>query len=136
MENSLKYYFSDFDRNPSNLTPKKIEDLEKNAKLELPQEYKNTMLEFNGGEGPVGDNSWLCLYPLDKLLEINKNYELLMEQIPEFFLFGKDAADTGYAFHKSKKTFHGFGLMSDFKTDHIEFYGNTFIEFIEYLYNQ
>lgn len=136
MDNSLKYYLSDFNRNLAILTETKVKDLEQKLGFEFPCEYRDMMVEFNGGEGPVGNNCWLCLYPLEKLMEINKNYGLLMEQIPEYFLFGKDAADTGYAFHKSKKTFHCFGLMSDFKVDFIGFYGRNFIKFIEYLYNQ
>jgi len=94
------------------------------------------MKVFNGGEGEVGENGWLCLFPVDELLEINKDYALLLEQIPNYFLFGKDAADTGYAFHLINLTFHSFGLMSNFKTDAIEFCGNSFSEFIEYLYNK
>jgi hypothetical protein len=47
-----------------------------------------------------------------------------------------DAADTGYAFHRYNKTVHGFGLMSDFSTDPIEFLGNSFTEFLEYLFGR
>jgi len=94
------------------------------------------MQEFNGGEGEIGENSWLCLFPIEELASINENYKILMLQIPDYFLFGKDAADTGYAFHKNKKSIHAFGLMSNFETDPIEFCGNNFVEFLEYLYTQ
>jgi hypothetical protein len=102
----------------------------------LPKDYVDIMLEFDGGEGEVGEKSWLCLFPVGELVEGNKNYQLLMEQIPDYFLFGKDAADTGYAFHKQKQSFHSFGLMSNFRTDPIKFCGADFAEFIEYLYNR
>ncbi len=58
-----------------------------------------------------------------------------MEDIPDYFLIGKDAADTGYAFHKVQGTFHSFGLMSNFETDFIYFMGHDFYEFLETLYN-
>ncbi len=90
----------------------------------------------NGVEGEVGTNSWLCLFPIEDLILTNKDYGLLMAEIPYYFLIGKDAADTGYAFHKVNHTFHSFGLLSNFKTDPIELLGNTFAEFIKYLYFQ
>ncbi|WP_025144873.1 SMI1/KNR4 family protein [Pedobacter jeongneungensis] len=102
---------------------------------DLPKDYVAVMQEFNGGEGEIGDNSWLELFPVEQLLKINQEYHLLMEQIPEYFLFGKDAADTGYALHKQNKTYHAFGLMSNFKFDIIEFCGNSFLEFLEFLDN-
>lgn len=97
------------------------------------------MKEFNGSEREIGDNSWLELFPLEELQEINESYSLLilMEQIPAYFLFGKDATDTGYAFHKVKMTFHSFGLMSNFKTDHIDFCGHSFFDFLKiYIINR
>jgi hypothetical protein len=102
----------------------------------LPQSYVEWMKCHNGGEGEVGENSWLCLFPVEQLMSANKNYSLLMQQIPDYFLFGKDAADTGYAFHKQNGTFHSFGLMSNFKTDPIQFCGDDFVSFVEYLYNE
>jgi hypothetical protein len=82
-----------------------------------------------------GKNSWLCLFPIEKLVETDKNYGSLLEAIPDYFLFGKDTADMGYALHKQSQTFHSFGLMSDFETAPIEFCGNNFAEFLEYLYH-
>jgi hypothetical protein len=93
------------------------------------------MKDFNGGEGEVGENSWLLLFPINELREVNKDYNFLMDDIPDYFLIGKDAADTGYAFHKTNGTFHSFGLMSNFDTDPIEFLGDDFTAFLEYLYN-
>jgi hypothetical protein len=132
----LLNYLKGVSKSDFGATDDSIQDLQKHLDFKLPNEYLDLMKEFNGGEGEVGENSWLCLFPVEKLVSINQNYHLLMEQIPDYFLFGKDAADTGFAFHKNKKTIHSFGLMSNFKTDPIELCGNTFIEFIEYLYNQ
>jgi len=113
-----------------------IDDVQKRLDFSLPKDYIELISEFNGGEGEIGDNSWLCLFSIEELISTNKNYHLLMEEIPDYFLFGKDAADTGYAFHKRNGTFHSFGLMSNFKTDAIRFCGNNFWEFIEYLYKR
>jgi len=53
-----------------------------------------------------------------------------MENIPEYFLFGKNAADTGYTFHKYSHSYHVFGLMSNFDIDGINFCDSNFPEFI------
>ena len=117
-----------------------LQDTEFNAVTEsfdfkFPNIYVDVMKDFNGGEGEVGENSWLLLFPINELREVNKDYNFLMDDIPDYFLIGKDAADTGYAFHKTNGTFHSFGLMSNFDTDPIEFLGDDFAAFLEYLYN-
>jgi hypothetical protein len=136
MNDKLKYYLSDIVKNEEGASYELINDAQKNLGFTLPQDYIDLMKEFNGGEGEVGENSWLCLFSIEELATTNKDYCLLMEQIPNYFLFGKDSADTGYAFHKQNQTVHSFGLMSNFQTDSITFCGNNFVEFVEYLYNQ
>lgn len=136
MDDKLKYYLSDLERNDEGVSDEVIANVQKNIDFTLPEDYLDLMRTCNGGEGEVGENSWLCLFPIDELIQTNQNYILLMEKIPDYFLFGKDAADTGFAFRKSDKSIHSFGLMSNFKTDPIKFCGNNFREFIEYLYNR
>ena len=134
--NNIDFYFRDFVREPKGVSDETITKIESEVEFKFPKSYLEVMKQFNGGEGNIGNNSWLLLFPLEILKEVNEDYETLMTDIPDYFLFGKDAADTGYAFHKSNKTIHSFGLMSDFKTDPIEFCGNSFAEFVEYLYSQ
>lgn len=42
--------------------------------LELPSEYIEFMKKHNGGEGDTGE-SWLVIYPVEELEEINDNYQ-------------------------------------------------------------
>lgn len=136
MNEKMLSYLSEFEWNDSGATDDSLNKLQVLADFQLPVDYRELMKEFNGGEGEVGENGWLVLFPIEDLLRTNEDYISLMEQIPEYFLFGKDAADTGYAFNKRDKSFHSFGLMSDFKKDPIEFCGSSMVEFLEYLYNQ
>ena len=117
------------------LSEGEFEAVTKSFDFTIPETYLNVMKVSNGGEGEIGDESWLVLFPINELQQVNDNYRLLMTDIPDYFLIGKDAADTGYAFHKTYGTFHSFGLMSNFKTDSIEFLGKDFVAFLEYLYN-
>ncbi|OJZ00026.1 SMI1/KNR4 family protein [Sphingobacterium sp. 40-24] len=133
MDSPKALYLGDFTKG-SAVSAELINQVQRDLGFNLPDDYISILKEFNGSEGEVGDNSWLRLFPLEELQEINESYILLMEQIPDYFLFGMDAADTGYAFHKVKMTFHSFGLISNFKTDYIDFCGNSFSEFLENLY--
>ncbi|WP_342332025.1 SMI1/KNR4 family protein [Pedobacter sp. FW305-3-2-15-E-R2A2] len=87
-------------KNDIGASEKSIQELQKQIAFELSQDYIQLMKNFNAGEGEIGENGWLCLFPVEDLVIANSDYKLLMEQIPDYFLFGKDAADTGYAFHK------------------------------------
>ncbi len=98
-----------------------------------PKDYLDFMSEFVCGEGPVGRHGWLTLWKMEDLLAMNAQ-EYIMREIPNYLMFGKDAADTGYAFNKNDSCIYEFGLMSNFKTDPIEYCGNTFSEFLKYLY--
>lgn len=113
-----------------------IWEVQSNLDFKLPPDYLAVIKMYNGGEGEVGEESYLNLFSLEELEEVNADYAFLMNDIPDYFLFGKDAADTGYAFHKMNYTYHSFGLMSSFDTDPMVLCGNNFKEFIEYLYNR
>ena len=130
----IDYLLSGLEKD-SPLPEREFDLIIKDFDFRLPDTYMEVMKEFNGGEGEVGKDSWLLLFPINELQKVNDNYSLLMTDIPDYFLIGKDAADTGYAFHKTYGSFHSFGLISDFETDPIEFLGSNFIAFLEYLYN-
>jgi hypothetical protein len=133
--NNYQYYFSDFIRNSNGfLSDAVVQEVMEKAGFGFPADYTEVMKAYNGGEGSIGKNAWLILYPIEDLIQVNTDYGVLMEQIPDYFLFGKDAADTGFAFHKQYGTYHAFGLMSDFKADNIDYCGNSFFEFVRYLY--
>ena len=133
METKVQNILINIKRNSTVLSDEDFNTIIQSFNFKFPESYTSVMRYFNGGEGEIGHDSWLCLFPLEELNQTNKNYSDLMSEIPDYFLFGKDAADTGYAFHKSNGTFHSFGLMSNFKTDPIDFIGNDFTEFLEWL---
>ncbi len=134
MNSEIAFYLPGLTNKDMGATEVQIAELENSIDFLLPPDYVEVMKSFNGWEGEVGDSSWLQLFPIEELLEVNKDYSYLMSEIPNYFLIGKDAADTGFAFHKYDHTFHAFGLMSDFERDHIDLYGSSFLEFVRYLY--
>ncbi|SEM34725.1 SMI1 / KNR4 family (SUKH-1) [Chitinophaga rupis] len=133
MEPKFEKFFTDFFK-PEGADDALIDGISKRLDFKLPGDYLDVMRTFNGGDGEIGKNSYLVLFPINELIETNSDYELLMKQIPGFFLFGKDAADTGYAFRKTDLSYHSFGLMSNFKTDFITYISNDFEGFLNFLY--
>lgn len=135
MNDNLNRFLEKFQINNDG-TKESIDKLQREIDFELPLDYLQFMNHTNGGEGEIGENSWLLLYRANELVEVNKDYKVLMDQIPDYFLIGKDAADTGYAVHKKNSKFHAFGLMSDFDKDSIENCGNSFLDFLKYLFEK
>lgn len=137
MQKKLEDYLEDLaDGDDASLTDDVVAGVQNMLDFKLPADYVNVIKMYNGGEGDVGGESYLVLFPLEELEAVNADYEFLMNDIPDYYLFGKDAADTGYAFHKKNHSYHSFGLMSNFNTDPIVYCGHSFEEFIKYLYNR
>jgi len=137
MDKKLQSYLKDIEvEDELTIKDSLIKDVRDNLNILFPLDYLEVIRKYNGGEGEIGNESYLKLFPFEELIEINNDYLDLMNEIPDYLLFGKNAADTGYAFHKTAHSYHSFGLMSNFQTDPIIFCGNTFLEFVEYLYNK
>ena len=136
MNEKLAFLLGGFHKNIPGVTGKMIAAIQDDIGFEFPPDYLEVMREFNGGEGRVGASNTLILFSLEDTTEVNSAYDSLMSQIPDYYLIGKDAADTGYAFYKPDKSIHSFGLMSIFPGDIIRRRGNTFTEFLEYMYNK
>lgn len=56
-------------------TPYLGETIEKINEVVLPKDYIEFMKKHNGGEDDIGE-TWLILYPLEELKEINDDYEI------------------------------------------------------------
>ena len=132
MKERFHHLLRHLEKNEIGISNEDFDKIVQHLGFKLPESYASVIKTFNGGEGEVGTDSWLNLFSLE---ELNEGYDYLMSEIPDYVLFGKDSADTGYAFHKFNGTFHSFGLLSNFKTDPIEFLGNDLLEFLEYLDN-
>ncbi len=135
MNARLVFLLDEFYKSNSGVSEDMIAAIQKDLRFEFPPDYLEVMRDFNGGEGRVGKYGTLILFSLEETTEANVDNAFVMDQIPDYYLFGKDAADTGFAFYKPHKSVHSFGLMSTFPGDFIRHVGNTFTEFLEYLYN-
>jgi len=89
-------FFPRFNGNPSaNIA--EIERFEEEAGFKPPNDYAAFLQRSNGGEGFIGQNAYVILWPLDELTEMNKAYEVT-EYAPGLFIFGSDGGGEAFAF--------------------------------------
>src|SRR5258706_13646045 len=76
-----------------------LQKFDQEAGFRLPDDYLQFLQQTNGGEGFVGANAYIILWPIEELIKMNKAYEVA-EYAPGLFLFGSDGGGEAYAFDK------------------------------------
>lgn len=74
-----------------------VTQLETESGMSLPDEYKGFLQYANGGEGLIGKQAYVILWPAQKLIQMNKAY-CVTDFAPGLFLFASDGGGEGYAF--------------------------------------
>lgn len=82
--------------------------------VNLPQNYVDFMTEHNGGEGDIGE-SWLVLYPIEDLREINNDYNI-PEFLPNHIIIGSNGGEEFFGIDSDGRYFI---VPSTFETDEI-----------------
>jgi hypothetical protein len=87
---------TDFERN----TPLSNADYQRYASFlsgKVASDYLGFMLDYNGGEGPVGEENYLSLFRLEDVPAYNQACSAL-EGTSGFIIFASDGGNTVYAF--------------------------------------
>ena len=123
---NIKGYFSDFDFRTA-YTGATVQVVNG---VPLPKDYLDFMTEHNGGEGAVGDNAYMQLFPLEELEQVNKDYSV-KEFLPEDCLIGSSMGGEFYGISKEGVYF----AVPDIPMCEEEkvVLGNSFEEFVEEL---
>lgn len=96
--NIIEKYMNDMDLNEST-EDLLIEEVEKKIGIKFPYQYRNFILSHNGAEGPIGENSYLVVWPIDEIVSLNEEYGVF-EFTPEILYFGSDGGEMAYAFDR------------------------------------
>jgi hypothetical protein len=111
-----------------------INNFENSSGINLPNEYKAFLKTTNGGEGFIGKNSYVMLWAVEELLELNESYAV-DEFAPGLLIFGSNGGGEAYAFDTRSKNmeivqvpFVGMDL------DLLQNLAVTFDDFIKKLY--
>ncbi len=118
----------------SGTTEKKISEAETSLGFSFPDEYKQFMLNVNGIEGAIGQNSYIVIWPIEEIVDLNNEYGV-SDFTPGLVYFGSDGGNSAYAFDIRKNN-----VIVEFPLDsiHIEdakLIADSFNKFVEKMYN-
>jgi cell wall assembly regulator SMI1 len=91
----LEQLLADFSGNPG-VTEQVLQTVEAVPGLRLPDDYRDFLIRFNGGEGFIGKH-YLILWKAEELHQFNRDYQV-NEYAPGFFMFASDGGGDGFAF--------------------------------------
>lgn len=111
-----------------------IDKIEKTSNIKLSNEYKNFLKLTNGGEGFIGENSYVMFWAVEELIELNESYEV-NDYAPGLFVFGSNGGGEAYAFDTRSSSMNIVQIpFVGMDIDLIQQMATTFNEFIENLY--
>ena len=108
-----------------------VELAERELGFRFPDDYRQFMLEANGGEGFLAELAYLMLWSVEELPEFNQDYEV-DEAAPGLVLFGSDGGGSFYAFERDGGRIVELPSMP-VDGEEAEPVGDTFVEFLKRL---
>jgi hypothetical protein len=130
MDEDVKKFIDRMDLNPPT-TEEFLKDVEVKLGIRLPDQYKEFMLESNGAEGNVGTNSYLAIWPIEQIVQLNEEYAV-NEFTPGLVYFGSDGGGMAYAFdNRVKETPIVEFPFESINIEDAKLCGNTFNEFLQ-----
>lgn len=79
-------------------TEEEISEAEQAVGFELPMDYREFLLQRNGGEGFVGSGSYLVLWAATSLAEFNRDYET-SKHCPGVLLIGSNGGGEAFGIY-------------------------------------
>jgi cell wall assembly regulator SMI1 len=77
--------------------PEEISACETQLACQFPKDYVSFLKKHNGGEGFIGNDSYVLLWAVDELDRFNREYEVA-SYCPGLLLFGSSGGGEAYAF--------------------------------------
>lgn len=113
-----------------------LAEVESKLEIQFPDQYISFMLESNGVEGTVGNNSYVAIWTAEQLVILNEEYAV-NEFTPGLVYFGSDGAGMAYAFDKrvGNMPIVEFPLKS-INIEDAKHCGNTFMNFLQGLFDE
>lgn len=114
---------------------KAIKGVELEIDMIFPTQYREFMLETNGAEGNIGQNSYLAIWSIEEIVPLNIDGKV-EEFTPGLVQFASDGGGMAYAFDKRDKEISIVAIPDDsIHIEDAEFLGKTFQDFLQYLHD-
>ncbi len=131
MDNTIKKLVSGLEQNEA-LSIEEFQRVVRDLPFDFPQDYIDYMMEYNGGEGMVGEvGRYVRFWPLQELVEANEDYSV-SEFTPGLFFIGSDGGDTAFGLKIETRVFIEAPFIGMSDKEVIE-RGRTFEEFLVFL---
>jgi hypothetical protein len=110
-----------------------VKEAERVLSFELPADYKELLLQTNGLEGFVSPTSYLLLWSIADVPELNEGYAVA-DFLPGVVLLGTDGGDTGYGFARREGAVQYVSVpLVGMGPEVVSVMGSTFEEVVERL---
>jgi len=130
----LNKILKDFNCNPP-VIANDIVVFQASNNITLPQEYVDFLKVSDGGEGFIGQNSYVIFWKLNELMKLNDAYQV-RNYADKLFLFGSNGGGEAFAFDTRQKPYTIVSVpFVGMDMELIETIGKTFWEFLEFLYD-
>jgi hypothetical protein len=110
-------------------TAEEIAEAEEALNGAFPNEYRDFLRRASGGEGPLGDESYLILWSAAELAEHNKGYKVDPEYAPDLVLIGTDGGNEVFAIRPADGAFVAAPLIG-MSPEAVRKRGSTMQEFV------
>lgn len=114
-------------------TEQSLRALSEHFGVELPNGYLEFMTSTNGAAGPIGENSFLQVWPAEEVIKLNSDLDYITDEHPEWLFFAGNGGGTWYAFD-TKYNPQPVVEVDMIDPDNNEVRGSSFEEFLENLY--
>lgn len=118
----------EFQLNPP-ATADEISAAERALDVVIPDRYREFLARASGGEGPVGDESYVILWPATELANHNQGYKVDPEYAPDLLLIGTDGGNEVFAIRAGDGAFVSAPLIG-MNPDSVKPRGATLQEFL------
>jgi cell wall assembly regulator SMI1 len=126
---TLEKLLTDFSGNPG-ATEEAIQAAERIFSLRLPDDYRDFLTRFNGGEGFIGKH-YVILWKAEELHQLNQDYQV-SEYAPGFLMFASDGGGDGFAFDTRSRSYRVMEVpFIGMSVDDAFFVADSFTELLE-----
>jgi hypothetical protein len=115
-------------REPARMTD--VTEAERALETQFPESYRAFLGSANGGEGPLGQESYLILWPVEELSQHNKGYKPDEQYAADLVFIGTDGGNEVFAFRPADGAFVSAPLIG-MAPEEVQVRGTSFQEFLE-----
>ena len=106
-----------------------VVEAERGLETQFPKSYRAFLESADGGEGPIGAESYLILWPAEELVRQNEGYKPDNAYAPDLVFIGTNGGNEVFAFRRIDGAFVSAPLIG-MAPNEVQVRGSNFEEFL------